>query len=558
MPPTNKPRNIVLIAGGILIIIAYFGPLNYINLGGEEPRRGVVAMEMDYHGNILVPTLFGVNYYNKPPVHNWLILASSKVLGGFSNRVVRLPSLISLFLLILLSHRLLKKYVSLLTARMTTIFLLINIEWLLYGAVYSGEIDLFYSLVVFLQATSIFYFGSKEKTLQLYLISYFFCALGLLTKGLPSLAFQVFGLLAWSITTGKFLHLFSWKHFAGILVFGIIVTGYFYAYSGYSDPWPYIHTLFIESADKTSAGQSFASITWSAAIFIFQLFKILLPASLLLIFFRIRFIRKAIRENNLLKFFFWFIVLNLPVYWLSPNVKMRYLYMFIPMLTALIVYSYFENAELREKYSGLIDRIMKYVMLVIGVVFLAPLFFNFGITKDPLHLVNAGLIIALVLVTYYTRRFPDYAIYFFAITFLLLRVFMNYYHFPNFRARYDPVTDFIQETLTITAGEPVYYAADPDTKWIVGTLTNHLSCRDSIPVTTAPLIYTQIPFYLNLKKDKPLELVESAEAGKYYIAGKEYTTDKNITILSSTSECLGGCDGYVLFTINTKENEILP
>jgi 4-amino-4-deoxy-L-arabinose transferase-like glycosyltransferase len=51
----------------------YSASLNIVELRGEEPRRAIVAMEMDITGEYVVPKINGWNYYNKPPLFNWVL-----------------------------------------------------------------------------------------------------------------------------------------------------------------------------------------------------------------------------------------------------------------------------------------------------------------------------------------------------------------------------------------------------------------------------------------------------------------------------------------------------
>ena len=55
-----------------------------MELRGEESRRAVVTMEMIFTDHYLAPTLHGLPYYNKPPVFNWVVWASSRLVGGYN------------------------------------------------------------------------------------------------------------------------------------------------------------------------------------------------------------------------------------------------------------------------------------------------------------------------------------------------------------------------------------------------------------------------------------------------------------------------------------------
>ena len=65
----------------ILGAVALFLNLGLEPLHFEEPRRAIVALEMELTGNWWVPKINGEYYYNKPPVYNWLLIGLYKVFG---------------------------------------------------------------------------------------------------------------------------------------------------------------------------------------------------------------------------------------------------------------------------------------------------------------------------------------------------------------------------------------------------------------------------------------------------------------------------------------------
>lgn len=48
----------------------------------EEPRRGLITLEMMYNENPIVPTQMGEYYYKKPPGFNWAMMIFYKILGS--------------------------------------------------------------------------------------------------------------------------------------------------------------------------------------------------------------------------------------------------------------------------------------------------------------------------------------------------------------------------------------------------------------------------------------------------------------------------------------------
>jgi len=200
----------------VLLIIALAGSLAVMELRAEEPRRAIVAMEMIMGNEWIVPKVHGAYYYNKPPLFNWLLAGVFMLTGSFSEAAVRLPSLLAYLFTAYLVYRIVKMYTNVKTGVLAAMLLLSSADILFYGAVNTGEIDLFFMLLVFSQGMAIFYYSQKQQWLLMFVLSYIATAAGLLTKFLPALVFQGITLLFWLIYIKQFKKLFSWQHLVGI------------------------------------------------------------------------------------------------------------------------------------------------------------------------------------------------------------------------------------------------------------------------------------------------------------------------------------------------------
>src|SRR5438874_4513286 len=197
----------------LLILIGLSGSLASMELRAEEPRRAIVAMEMILGKEWIVPKIHGWNYYNKPPFFNWIMAIFFKLSGSFSESWVRMPSLLSFLLTSFFVFKLVSKYADKKTAFVAAVLLLTSVDIFFYGAVDTGEIDLFLTLLIFLQGRAIFYYSNKEKWLSLFTTSYLLTAVGVLTKGLPPVIVQGLILIIWLTYNKQFRKLVSWQHF---------------------------------------------------------------------------------------------------------------------------------------------------------------------------------------------------------------------------------------------------------------------------------------------------------------------------------------------------------
>ena len=552
-PKKNYTLLLIVCAGVLLSIAAYFGSLNYLTLRAEEPRRGVIAFEMSQNKNYVVPTLFGWNYYNKPPVYNLMIVAVSKISGVFDNWVVRLPSLLSLLILITLNFFIVRKFLDKKIAAIATLLLIINVEFLFYASVYSGEIDLFYSLIVYLQGISIFYYGNKKRRFDMFYISYTLCAIGFLTKGLPSLAFQFFSLIAWAISARNFRVLFHWTHILGIMLLVVLVTLYFFIYSMYEDPWPFIHNLFLESSEKTAQGKSLIEIFKAIATFPAILAKTLLPGIIFILFSRKSIFLNAYKKNLFFRYIIWFIVLNIPIYLITPDFKVRYVYMFFPFFTTFFALLYIDGKKQLPRLNSVIEKILPAFMIIFCLGYIGSYFIRFLDQRDPHKLILTGLLLSALFVLFLYFKLIPYRIYLFALTFILFRIFLNGYYYPDFHVRYLKVDPFIEDIKKITGDEPVYYAGKSMTRNIENTLTNIISHEKQIKIISVPPIHYQIAFDLGLYKNHILTFTEKPKENVFYISEKEFIRNKPVTIFAETDQCLRKCEGYVLYKLKSTE-----
>lgn len=322
----------------LLAVVALFLNLGLEPLHFEEPRRAIVALEMELTGNWWVPKINGEFYYNKPPIYNWLLIILFK-LFGYEEWVTRLPSVLSLIAIGSLNFFFFRTRIGERVALLASIFWLTSADLLFYFS-FQGEIDLFYTLIVYLQVLTILYYSDKEKFWQLFLLSYFLCGLGFLTKGLPSLAFQALTILGLMVYKRRFWKLFHPAHFVGIGLLALMVGGFFYKYSQYNDPLPYLIRLISESTRRTAVGdQSFWQSIQHLFGFPLMLLKLLSPWVILLIWARHGLTRINLTRNPWIVYSITFILVNLPLYWLSAGTRERYLYMFLPFLFNVLAFA---------------------------------------------------------------------------------------------------------------------------------------------------------------------------------------------------------------------------
>ncbi len=524
-------KKLLVIVTLVLLAFALFLHLDSIGLRAEEPRRAVLGMEAYLSGNILIPQIHGCPYYNKPPVFNWVLALFFTIFGSFEEWVVRLPGIISILLTGLFTFILVRKHIDTETGFFAAIFYITSADLFFYGSVNAAEIDLFYSFIVFLQVMSVFIFFNKRKYLLMFLISYLLAGLGILTKGLPSIAFQLITLLAVLLYYRKWRLLFSWKHLSGIVLFLVIVGGYFYIYSLKGNVYGFLINLIKESSQRTANEYPLSDILIRLLIFPFQLIKLTFPWILLLMFlFRKNFL-KMVKTNRLILFSAIFIIPNIIIYWISPEIRDRYLYMFIPFVMIILAFFYTEYKDKNKKLNLWIMRIFGFIIILI-MLFSATFPFIDKInsyTNNPVLIsIIFFLIIGLLFAGY--CRFREYRMYLFIIVLIVARIGFNFALLPHFQniSKTAKYINHVENIIEITKDEPIYYTG------YIYTKTSDLSLFgydiEKVTINTPPWLAYQIPYYIVKSNRHILKYEENIIPGQYYLAHEIFANDIDKTV----------------------------
>ena len=320
----------------LLLLLGLFLNLGLQPLYLEEPRRAFITQEMLENQNWIVPTLWGLPYYNKPPFFNWVLIFSTKLFGQFSEWTLRLPSVLSTLAVAGLMYRFVRAEFDQRLGLYSALLWICSLG-ILFNFSMLVEIGLFFSLLVFGAIMAIYHFHKKGQLWLLFLVVYLLLGIAFLSKGVPAVVFAGLSLLAFFIWKKQFWKLFHPAHFLGLFLLSGIVGGYYYAYSWYADSRPFLLNIWSESSDRAAWSQNVWTFVLHVLSFPFQVLKELAPALLLLPYLLRKEVWPKIRANEFLFFCFLMLVVNLLPYWLSPGTRMRYLYMLLPFGIILLV-----------------------------------------------------------------------------------------------------------------------------------------------------------------------------------------------------------------------------
>lgn len=510
-------RHSVLIAALIILAVGYLGWLGVIGLRAEEPRRALVSIEMMENGDMVLPNLLGWTYYNKPPLFNWIMILFFKIFGSTSEWIVRLPSLISLFLMAFFTWKWAKKYIHQEIAILSSLFLLTSADILYYGSVNTGEIDLFYAFITFLNILVIYTFLNRRKYLHLFFWSYLLAALGFLTKGLPAITFQGFTLIMALIYFRRIRLLFHWKHLAGILLFLVITGGYIYLLYLRDEHMGFLVRNFKEASQRTGLDSNIWNtlfgIVESPMIFL----KILLPWSLAIPMVFIKSVRRRLLKDRYIVFVLLVLAVNFPIYWITGELRARYIYPLVPFACIVLAYLFYEGINSSQKISRISFWIIGFMIMALPGLQVAAFFVPLLKMNQTSILLVSALTAGSAIPIYFLYRNKNYRIYLLFLLFGIARISMNIIYIPlydsasettHLREQAEKILEITgDETFSITGTPHVY---DSRVKFFGQTYLEY-------EVVVSPVISYQLPYYYYQKSGKVLNYTQNPTKGNYYL-----------------------------------------
>lgn len=525
MKPSSKALIVLIV---VLLPLSLFYGSDMMELRAEEPRRAIVALEMYLTGNYIVPKINGWDYYNKPPLFNWLIAFCFYLFNSFSEWVVRVPSLVSFLLTGLFHYLFSRKYFKGHISILASLFFLTSADIFFYGSINAGEIDLFYSLLVYLQVMCIFFFYERKDYLLLFLSSYAFTALGVITKGPPSLAFQALTLLGWFIYNKEFKRLFYWQHILGILLLVGISGGYFYVYAQQADVVGLLVRLTKEATQRSGVESGIIKTLTGAVSFPLLLIQLLLPWSVFVVLcFRKDFFAR-VKENRLLIFCLIFIACNIPIYWFTGELKNRYIYMFFPFITTLLAYFVEERTGKFERFYAVIQKLIIAGMCLFVLLFLVLPFTPY--TKEISAIFSKSVLFAFLaaIIALYTIKYVPHRTFYTLLFLVLLRFALSTFYYPVMLASDKNMTyrKTTSEILKIANGEQVYWAENPYVfKSELGI--GPVKLKEATHKTAALLAY-EIPYYLTRSNKMVMQFDTVIKPGRLYLTTVQFAAGKNL------------------------------
>jgi len=337
---------------GILILILFACMLNipYLHVRefqGEEGRRVIVAQEMLRSGDWIVPHVEEKVYLKKPPLYNWVLAVMFGLSGKVSEMTARLPSVFfAAFGAIGLSL-----FWQRFSDNMNLRFIIPGLIYLTFSDVIEksirAEIDMTFASLVTLSLISWFVLHeSYGRKAWAWTVALFLVGVSVLTKGIQAPAFFYCTVVPYLLIRKEARNLFSWAHLAGVGIAAVVIATWFIPMALTAGGGAMIKTWWHEISVR---GEPLSGSGFWRHILEFPLSFTLayLPWIPFLILWKDRSLRP---DNDPLRKLALFallpLVISVPVYWIIPGARIRYLMPLAGMLAILIT----------MPLSGLLDR----------------------------------------------------------------------------------------------------------------------------------------------------------------------------------------------------------
>lgn len=512
----NNIQRTQLIAGTVslvFLLLAYLSHLGYIplNSGHDEARRAVVSAEMMLSGDYITPTINGEIYLNKPPLYNWIIISYFKLFGNWSMFAFRLQVIIATLLTGAIIFLFTKKYTNRTIAFFTAFAFLTNGRLLIYDS-FLGLIDTTFSLVIYLSFMLVWHYGEKKKYFHLFIITYILAALAFLMKGMPALAFQGITLLTYFIWRKKFKVLFHPSHFAGIAVFLFIMGSYYFAYFSKNDIAPAVvfSNLMNESSKRTIVQFGIIKTIIHTLSFPFEMVYHFAPWTVFIVAVFQKNIRKLIRQNDFIFYSLLVLITNILLYWTSPEVFARFLFMFLPLLYSILFYLFFTFLTENSWQVRLVKGIAYFSCVLLIIVFLALPFLNVVKNPDYIYLKCFSLAFVFLILLWVLIKYRSLYLYVFLLSIIFVRFGFNWFILEPRAKKFEEAEAICQQIVKLTEGKKLFILKNAK----VGN-------------------FDGMSFHIATRRHEVLTIKDGSDTESFFIADKDQLKGKEYTSLLS-------------------------
>lgn len=199
-------------------------------LDPDEPVYAETAKEMIRFHDYLSPRIYNEFWYDKPPIFYWLVVASLKICGGFSEFAARIPASLMAVFSVLLTYASFKRLLNARAAFWSGMVMGTSVMLM-----YMGKASVTDSTLLFFMTASLLCFMHRK-----YWLMYVCCGLAVMTKGPIGVVFPggiIFCYLLLTRNLKEMLHM----HVIPGLILTALIGSPWYVYMYQNHGWQFIH-----------------------------------------------------------------------------------------------------------------------------------------------------------------------------------------------------------------------------------------------------------------------------------------------------------------------------
>lgn len=317
----------------MLVGLIYCGRLTTLPLRGEETRRAMVAREILWTGDWIVPRQQGEPFLSRPPLGSYPIALIAMIQGDVTPFATRLPTALATMLTCLLIYGYCRQFVS------STGALAGSLGYASMGQVLQlGQIAETEAVFTLLVASSliVWHWGYTRhwSPYAVWSAAYLFVALGALAKGPQAPVYFAATIGVFLLCRREWKALFHPAHFFGIGIFATVLGAWQIPFA-WRLGWPAVREIW-----GGDVGLRFVDQTWQSTIghllaYPLEVWLYLLPSSLLLLaYLHPAFWRSIPQHHGWLSFAVIALVVTFPTCWFVPGAKPRY---FMPLYPCVAI-----------------------------------------------------------------------------------------------------------------------------------------------------------------------------------------------------------------------------
>ncbi|MGF1581308.1 MAG: ArnT family glycosyltransferase [Gemmataceae bacterium] len=319
----------------VIVFIAHFFRLDVLSVRGEESRRGMIAQEILWTGNWVVPSLQGEAWFSRPPLQYWAVAVSIWLRGQCDVIAIRVPSVLATLLTTFLVFGYSRTFLSRMGAFSAAAAFATMGQILKLGRL--AETEAVFTL--FLSgALLVWHWGYIRRWAlwRMWMAGYALAALATLAKGSQGPVYFVGSVTVFLLLMRDWRKLFSVGHLLGILTFLVIFGGWlslYYQQMGLSG----VRRIMSEAASERFYYNDWWPVAKHFVLYPLEIFACMMPWSVMLLGFTRPTFRKAIgNTSTALPFLLTCIFLTFPTCWLAPGARSRYWMPLYPCVAPLI------------------------------------------------------------------------------------------------------------------------------------------------------------------------------------------------------------------------------